>query len=282
MTAAEPPVAEKGMTRRRLIAGFSITEFSQPPFRRLPWHEHHDASICFVVSGSYTERLCGAEWECSPDATVFKPPFEGHTDQFGRLGAKCLLVEISPDRLETIAACTSVIASPNVVRNARLARFGLSIYGEFVRNDAIAPIALEALILEALIETSHANAEEPGARRPTWLRRAHDLICDSISTAVTLSSVAEAVSVDPSHLARTFRLHYRCSIGDFVRRLRVERALRELTDADAPMAEIALGLGFFDQSHFSRVFKRHTGLTPTAFRAASRPRRSGANPHETS
>jgi hypothetical protein len=89
MTADEHPVSEKGMTRRRMIAGFSIKEFSQPPFRRLPWHEHHDASICFVVSGSYTERLCGAEWECSPDATVFKPPFEGHSDQFGRSGAKC-------------------------------------------------------------------------------------------------------------------------------------------------------------------------------------------------
>jgi AraC family transcriptional regulator len=265
-----------------MIAGFSIKEFSQPPFRRLPWHEHHDASICFVVSGSYAERLCGSEWECSPDATVFKPPFEGHSDQFGRLGAKCVLVEISPDRVGTIEACTRVIAKPNVVRNARLARFGLSIYREFVRDDAIAPLALEALILEALVEASHASAEESRTRRPTWLRRAHALICDSVGAAVTLSSVAEAVSVDPSHLARTFRAHYRCSIGDFVRRLRVERASRELVDTDTPVAEIALGLGFFDQSHFSRVFKGHTGLTPTEFRAASRPRRARTNPHVTS
>jgi AraC family transcriptional regulator len=88
--------------------------------------------------------------------------------------------------------------------------------------------------------------------------------------------------VDPAHLARTFRAHYRCSIGDFVRRLRVERASCELTDTDTPMADIALGLGFFDQSHFSRVFKDQTGLTPTEFRAASRPRHSRANPHVTS
>ena len=111
MTADAHLVSDNGMTKRRMIAGFSIKEFSQPPFRRLPRHEHHDASICFVVSGSYSERLCGADWECSPYATVFKPPSEGHSDQFGHLGAKCLLVEISPDRLGTIEACTRVIAA---------------------------------------------------------------------------------------------------------------------------------------------------------------------------
>ena len=47
------------------------------------------------------------------------------------------------------------------------------------------------------------------------------------------------------------------------------RASRELTDTDAPVAEIALRMGFFDQSHFARVFRVHTGLTPTEFRAAS-------------
>jgi AraC family transcriptional regulator len=257
MMADAHPISESGLTGRRTIAGFLIKEFSQPPFRRLPWHEHHDASICFVVYGSYSERLCGAGWKCSPHATVFKPLFEGHSDLFGHLGAKCLLVEISPDRLETIEACSRVIAQPNVVRNARVARFGLSIYREFLRNDAIAQLALEALILEALVEASLASAEKCRTRRPAWLRRAHDLICDGVGTAVTLSSVAEAVSVDPSHLARTFRAYYRCSIGDYVRRLRVERASRQLTNTDAPVAEIALRLGFFDQSHFARVQASH-------------------------
>ena len=56
-------------------------------------------------------------------------------------------------------------------------------------------------------------------------------------------------------------------IGEYVRALRIERAARELVDTDTPIAEIGLRFGFFDQSHFSRVFKRHTGLTPAAFRA---------------
>ncbi|HEV8125332.1 MAG TPA: helix-turn-helix domain-containing protein, partial [Gemmatimonadales bacterium] len=58
-----------------------------------------------------------------------------------------------------------------------------------------------------------------------------------------------------------------------LRRLRIERAARELADTDVPLAAVSTKSGFFDQSHFSRVFKQQTGLTPAQFRAASRPRR---------
>jgi quercetin dioxygenase-like cupin family protein len=56
-----PRIAELGQARARTMGGFHLTEFAQPPHRRLPWHEHHATSICFVVSGSYAERLRGAE-----------------------------------------------------------------------------------------------------------------------------------------------------------------------------------------------------------------------------
>jgi AraC family transcriptional regulator len=52
----------------------------------------------------------------------------------------------------------------------------------------------------------------------------------------------------------------------------VARAARELAETDAPLAEIALAAGFADQSHFSNVFRRETGLSPSAFRRAVRTR----------
>lgn len=54
-----PPPAELGLARTRTMGGLRLTEFAQPPHRRLPWHEHHATSLCFVVSGSYAERLRG-------------------------------------------------------------------------------------------------------------------------------------------------------------------------------------------------------------------------------
>jgi transcriptional regulator GlxA family with amidase domain len=55
-----------------------------------------------------------------------------------------------------------------------------------------------------------------------------------------------------------------------VRRLRIERATHDLVTSNAPLSEIGVRAGFFDQSHFSKVFQRHTGLTPAAYRARVR------------
>jgi AraC family transcriptional regulator len=87
---------------------------------------------------------------------------------------------------------------------------------------------------------------------------------------LSLTSLAEAIGIHPVYLASEFRRHYRRSIGAYVRRLRVDYACRQLTTTEAPLAEIALAAGFADQSHFSRTFKSHVGMTPLAYRRDAR------------
>jgi AraC family transcriptional regulator len=53
---------------------------------------------------------------------------------------------------------------------------------------------------------------------------------------------------------------------DYVRRLRVEHARRELMTTSRSLADIAHSAGFADQAHLSRVFRQLTGVTPGAFR----------------
>jgi AraC family transcriptional regulator len=271
---------ELGMARTKAMGGFSLKEFAQPPYRRLPWHEHRDASICFVVSGTYAERMRARDHECPPHAMVFKPAGERHADDFGRDGGRCLLMEVGPERLRTLEPVSDITARPKLVRNAKLAALGHQIYREFLWGDSLSPLAVEGLILEVLVEAARAG-REPARPRPPWLRQAHDLIHESVGQALTLSSIAREVGVHPAHLARTFRAHYRRSIGDYVRRLRIERAARELSGGGASIAEIGLRAGFFDQSHFSRVFRDQTGLTPAAFRTAARAH-SRTNPQRSS
>jgi AraC-like DNA-binding protein len=80
------------------------------------------------------------------------------------------------------------------------------------------------------------------------------------------------VNVHPTHLCRAFRRHYRCTLADYVRQQRIERARQYLAEADTPLTEIALRVGYSDQSHFATAFKRLTGFTPSQFRKMSRER----------
>jgi AraC family transcriptional regulator len=79
--------------------------------------------------------------------------------------------------------------------------------------------------------------------------------------------MAAAAGVHPVHLAREFRRFERCTVGEYIRRLRIERACNELSNSNDSIAAIASGTGFYDQSHFGRIFKRVVGMTPIEYRA---------------
>jgi AraC family transcriptional regulator len=83
---------------------------------------------------------------------------------------------------------------------------------------------------------------------------------------VTLAGAAAAGGVHPAHLAREFRVHYRTSVGSYVRGLRLAWAAQRLAGTNDPIADIAVEAGFADQSHFTRAFRSYSGLTPRAFR----------------
>jgi AraC family transcriptional regulator len=76
--------------------------------------------------------------------------------------------------------------------------------------------------------------------------------------------------VHPIYFARAFRAHIGQSLGGFVRKLRVQQAAAMLGGSDEPIADIALSLGFADQSHLTRVFRAHTGRTPARYRRMCR------------
>jgi AraC family transcriptional regulator len=72
------------------------------------------------------------------------------------------------------------------------------------------------------------------------------------------------------HLARSFRQFHHCTVGDYVRRLRVDRAARLLRGTRRPLIDIALDCGLAGAAQFSRSFRAVQGTTPSAWRAAVR------------
>jgi AraC family transcriptional regulator len=93
-----------------------------------------------------------------------------------------------------------------------------------------------------------------------------DVVHSYYHERLTLEQLASIAAVHPVHLAQSFRLAYSCSIGEYIRKLRVTRAARQLAHTDQPLAEIAIACGFYDQSHFHRVFKKHVKMTPAQYR----------------
>lgn len=83
---------------------------------------------------------------------------------------------------------------------------------------------------------------------------------------IQLSELAEHCDLSSTHIHRLFQRLLRMSPAEYLLALRLQEARRLLATTDEPLSEIALGTGFFDQSHFTKRFRKMTGMTPTQFR----------------
>jgi AraC family transcriptional regulator len=252
-------------------AGFDLTETTHRPNHKLSRHSHELANIAFTIDGSFTEILDNRRFDCVSHSIVIKPPGEAHANEYGRRGARCFLIEVQPQRLESLYPLSNQLNRVGHVRGSMLSMLALRISKEMRMMDTASLLALEGLTLELIAELSRHSSLLPGWRRvPRWLARAEEILHQRSSETISLGGVAKEVDIHPVHLAREFRKFYGCTLGEYLRALRIQWACRKLSTSDTPLVEIALAAGFSNQAHFSRLFKRYTGITPTEYRSLHR------------
>ncbi|HEX4593772.1 MAG TPA: AraC family transcriptional regulator [Bryobacteraceae bacterium] len=253
---------------RRDLPTFSLTETLYPKGLTLPKHRHSHAYLTFVLSGTFTEKYAERECVCTEGALRFLPPAELHENDYAA-GARCLLVKIEPSALDRLGEHSPVLSVPGEVAGLASSWLANRLYREFTAEDDVAPLAMEGVLLEILAESARAIGEGSAAHAPAWLRRVREALEDTYLQSPSLADLSGIAGVHPVHLSREFRKHYQSTIGEFIRKRRIEHACKLLSKSETALSEIALACGFSDQSHFCAMFKGHTGLTPAKFRDMS-------------
>jgi AraC family transcriptional regulator len=269
-----PPGSSFGkVIRHRVAAGLTLTETTYAPEVRVPHHAHEWAFFYTVLEGTYVDTFGSSTLTPRPLAPVFHPAGEVHSHHFDNRGGRLFNIDLAPRRIEQMHEYCAVPACATNLEGGLLSWLATRLYREFRETDPLSALSIEGVALEMLAETARRLAPAGTRRRPPrWLQQARDLLHERFGDPLTLDEIASAVGIHPVHLARVFRRHYRCTVGDYVRQLRVDFACRRLTSSDDPLLEIALAAGFCDQSQFCRTFRRLTGITPGEFRTGSCPR----------
>lgn len=84
---------------------------------------------------------------------------------------------------------------------------------------------------------------------------------------VVLPDVARLCSMNPFEFSRTFKYEHGVTFRDYLTGVRIRAAARLLSDTSLSVVDVACAVGFNDHSQFSRLFRRHMGITPSAYRA---------------
>jgi len=257
------------MLKRVEVAELILTETTCSANLSLKPHSHEWPYFCFVLRGGYSETSGGKTRLCKPASLVFHPSDEVHSNQIQNCAAKDFCIAVAPGWVERVREYSPLLNNPAHFQGGDPTLLAAKLYCEFQQMDEVSPLAIEALALEIVVAASRRPTID-SKRNPPWLKRARDILHERFTESLRVSDLAASVGVHPAYLAGEFRHLYGRTIGEYVRRLRVRQACREMIESDASIAEIAAMVGFYDQSHFSRVFKQLTGMTPIKYRACFR------------
>ena len=247
------------------LGGLVLSEVTYAPGQRVPPHGHELGYFCLVVHGGYREQYGHRRVICESSSIVFHPPGDEHHGDISTAGLRSFNVEICPRHLARLRDHGELPNDPVDLHGGDLVWLANRLYREFRRTEAGSPLVVEGLGLELLGGLVRERAShEP--RPPRWLRAVVDRLHEELDRPLTIEAMATDLGIGAVRLSRTFRRCYGTTIGEYRRRLRVERACHLLVDPEARLADVAVETGFADQSHFTRVFKRQTGLTPGEFR----------------
>lgn len=237
----------------------------------MPPHLHEDlSSFAFCVHGVVQEFCEGKTLSLQMGSLTYMPMGVTHANRFPG-ETRLFLLLLRPEWFARFPEVQTRIERPVVCLTGLPTVIARRMYSESMRRDDLTMLAMEGMLLELIAAMLRSTAPQKEDHPPRWLRQTVDFLHARFAENLSLEALAAQADVHPNHLIRTFRRFYHCTIGDYLRTLRVEYACHLLLSTRTPLAELALLAGFSDQSHFCHAFKRLKGVSPTAFRNQQPP-----------
>ncbi|MBH3429593.1 helix-turn-helix domain-containing protein [Pseudomonas alkylphenolica] len=236
-----------------------------------PRHTHDELVLGANLSGCEHIWLDGATLEVPAGAVTLYNPLAIQGSTFGPGGVEYISLHLD------IEALQQLMRDNNLGRGHGCPTFEQGVLKRpalyrSILDFAAAPTALEQepallLVLTELFEQTQVRSGEqaPAIERSVGLMRAH------LHERLTLDQLAQAAQLSKFHFVRCFKKAIGVGPLQYHMQLRLIEARRRLR-AGMHANDVALGLGFYDQSHFINAFGRVMGVTPQAYSTTSRRR----------
>lgn len=257
------------------LAGVELLSARYIEQRFVP-HVHDGFVIGMIVSGAQRYRYRGADHLAPSGTLVLINPDEVHTGSKGHdqgwlyrafypqnARLESLLQELDIRSSVTPSFSETLYRDPDLVSGFYRLHQLLEHNGQALEQQTLWREMVLALFAR------HAKVRVPTriGREPQAIARAKDLLLMQLAEPPSLEALAAAVHLSPFHFARCFRKATGLPPHAWLMQQRIARARALLREGCLPLA-VATQLGFADQSHLSRQFKKVYGVGPRAYRDA--------------
>jgi AraC family transcriptional regulator len=221
--------------------------------------------LSLVLRGHFEESVGRDAALARSASVVVMPRGVSHAERMGPLGARSITIVLRSPFLEESSCDSRQLKTWKWFHGGGVARIMLRAYQEWLLADAAAEFGLSELLV-TLPEAIDGERDCKAGDTRRCVEAAADLLHARGGRDVRLADVAIEVGKDPAYLARAFRQRMGCTMSQYRRRLWVREAAHLLASTDLPLSQVAMTVGFADQSHLCRVFKAELGQTPQNYR----------------
>jgi AraC-like DNA-binding protein len=235
------------------------------PDHAYPMHTHDAWTVLVVDEGTVRYDLERHEHATERSRVTLLPPYVAHDGRsVTASGFRKRVFYLEPDRIDVTLLGQAVDRPEGVDPALRAAVDGLHRALAHPGEELEAEVRL-ALVTERL--RRHLARREPAPtprREPALASRLRELLDAHLVDGITLESAAATLGAAPSHLVRAFAQETGIPPHRYLTGRRVDLARRRLLGGERP-ADVAVAVGFYDQAHLTRHFRRVLGVTPGAF-----------------
>jgi AraC family transcriptional regulator len=177
-------------------------------------HTHERACFHFILEGGYVERYGKRYEECGALTLAFQPKGFQHSYRGVLRRSLSFSVELDDAWLAQLREHSIKLESPRKLRGGMVSWLVARLYSEFRLMETGSALVMEALAAELAVETARRTESCFVTKPPRWLKQVTDLIHDRFTESMSLGGIAKSAGVHPVHLARVFRQHHNCTVGD--------------------------------------------------------------------
>lgn len=229
--------------------------------QRTDWHCHENLHICFVFQGGRSDTVHQSQYTEKGGSIFFYHAEEKHRWTAYDPIAKSANIELGTRFLAAYDLTEEKIKTALSERIDAKALF-LKIQKEILSADINSDLAIQALLLELVSMPVPERSSMP----PRWVAELQALLNEQWNEELSLGDIAAIIQVHPVTISKYFRKYFFCTLGEYRRKLKVEKSIELIKLGDQSLSEIAFYCNFSDQSHFTRNFKASTGFLPKDFR----------------
>ncbi len=243
------------------INGSLVTRTYYTPNSNPDWHYHENMHIVFVFQNGLSQTKRRSVYTDHKGQLIFFHAGEIHRYLSTETISKSANIELSKEFMKAYNISEHEIF--HNLKNMDTAKsIMLNIQSELINKESNYQEHILALLLEFI-----TTPDIVPKSLPRWSVQLHEILNDHWNQDFSLDQLSTMLNVHPVTISKKFRSYYGCTLGEYKRKIRVERSIDFIRNRDLSLSEIAHYCGFSDQSHFIRNFKAQTKLLPSFYRA---------------